>query len=68
MKIVRKLLAVVAAVLSILVIFLGLRAMGLTLANYDHFSVFDRVASWLLVALLFAISFVLMRFADRTLR
>ena len=46
MKIIRKTLAVVAAVLGILFIFLALRAIGLTLANYGDFSGFDRAASW----------------------
>jgi hypothetical protein len=68
MNAIRKLLAAVAAVVSIAFIFLALRLVGLTLSNYHPSTVFDRVAPWLVVAVLFGLSFVLMRFADRTLR
>jgi hypothetical protein len=68
MNAIRKLLAVVAAVLSIVFIFLALRLVGLTLSNYHPSTVFDRVAPWLVVAVLVGLSFVLMRFAARILR
>jgi hypothetical protein len=68
MNLFRKILAVFSAVLSILMIFLGLRAIGLTLSNYHPSTVWDRVGAWFVVAVLFAVSFVLMRFADRNLR
>ena len=68
MNLIRKLLAVVAALFSILFIFLTLRLIGLTLSNYHPSTFADRVAPWLMVALLFGLSFVLMRFADRNLR
>ena len=68
MKVIRRRLAVVSAVASILFIFLGIRAVGLTLSNYHPSTIFDRVAPWFVVALLFALSFVLMRFAERGLR
>lgn len=64
----RKLLAVVAAILSIVFIFLSLGAIGLTLSNYHPSTVFDRVAPWFVVAVLIGLSFALMRFASRTLR
>ena len=68
MNVIRKLLAIVAAILSILFIFLTLRLIGLTLSNYHPTTVFDRVAPWLMVAMQVGLSFVLMRFASRTLR
>lgn len=52
MNAIRKLLAVVAAVLSIVFIFLALRLVGLTLSNDHPSTVFDRVAPWLVVAAL----------------
>jgi len=68
MSVIRKLLGVVAAVLSIVFIFLTLGAIGVILSTYHPSTAFDRVASWLFVAVLVGLSFVLMRFADRTLR
>jgi hypothetical protein len=68
MNVIRKFLAVVAAVLSIVFAFLTLGAIGRTLSNYHPATLFDRVAAWLVVAVFFGLSFVLMRFADRTLR
>lgn len=68
MTVLRKLLAVLAALFSILLIFLTLRAIGLNLSTYHPSSLFDRIASWLIVAGLGALSFLLMRFASRTLR
>jgi hypothetical protein len=65
---IRSFLAVISAVLSIFFIFLAIRAIGLTLSNYHPSTAFDRVASWLVVAALFGLSFALMRFADRNLR
>lgn len=56
------------SVLSIVFVFLAIRAIGLTLSNYHPSSVFERVGSWLVVAALVGLSFVLMRFATRTLR
>lgn len=67
MNALRKLLAVVAAVFSILFIFLGMRAIGLTLSNCSKCTVLDRVAMWLVVAALFGLSYLLMRFAKKTL-
>jgi hypothetical protein len=67
MNVIRKLLGTVAAVLSILFIFLSIGAIGRTLSTYHPSTVFDRVASWLVVAVLLGLSFVLMRFAKRTL-
>lgn len=64
----RKFLAVVAAVLSILFIFLALRFIGLTLANYHQSSFFDEVASWSVVAVLVGLAFVLMKLAAGILR
>ena len=68
MNVIRKLLAVIAAILSILFIFLTLGLIGLTLSNYHPSTVFDRVAPWLIVAVQLGLSFILMRFASRTLR
>ena len=68
MNVIRKLLAVVSAIVSILFIFLAIRAIGLTLSNYHASTVLDRIAPWFVVAVLFGLSFVLMRFADRNLR
>lgn len=68
MSVVRKLLGGSAAILSILCIFLSMGAIGLTLSNYHPSTVFDRIAPWLVIAALIALSFVLMRFASRTLR
>ena len=65
---IRKLLAAVSAIASILFIFLGIWAIGLTLSNYHPSTVYDRVGPWFLVAVLFGVSFVLMRFAKRSLR
>ena len=68
MNVIRKLLAVVSATISILFIFLALGAIGRTLSNYHPSTAFDRVAPWFVVALLFGLAFVLMKFADRNLR
>ena len=68
MNVIRNLLVVVSAIVGILFIFLAIRAIGLTLSNYHPSTVFDRIAPWFVVAVLFGLSFVLMRFADRNLR
>ena len=65
--VIRKLLAVVSAIVSILFIFLGIWAIALTVSNYHPSTVFDRVGPWFLVAVLFGLSFALMRFAKRSL-
>ena len=63
----RKLLAVVSAIGSILSIFLALGAIGMTLSTYHPSTLFDRIAPWFVVAGLFGLSFVLMRFAKMNL-
>ena len=68
MNAIRKLLAVVATVFSILFIFLALGIIGQTLSTYVASTFFDRVAPWLGVAVLLGLAFVLLRFADKTLR
>lgn len=68
MKALRKLLAVVAALLSIAFIFMTIGVIGQTLSTYRPATALDRVAPWLIVAVLLGLSVVLMRFADRTLR
>lgn len=68
MNVIRKLLGVFVAILSILFILLTFRAIGVTLSNYHASTFFDRVALWLVVAVLFGLSYVLMRFAARVLR
>lgn len=68
MVVFRKLLAVVAAVLSILFVFLALRFVGLTLSNSHQSSFLDAVASWSVMAVRLALAFVLMKLAARFLR
>lgn len=68
MNAIRKLLAVVATVFSILFIFLALGLIGRTLSTYVPYTFFDRVVPWLGVAMLLGMAFVLLRFADKTLR
>jgi hypothetical protein len=65
---IRKVLAVVSAIGSILSVFLALGLIGRTLSNYHPSTAFDRVAPWFVVAALVGLSLVLMRFADRNLR
>ena len=68
MNVIRKLLAVLSAILSVLFVFLAIGAVGLTLSKYHSSTAVDRIAPWFIAALLFGVSFVLIRFADRNLR
>lgn len=68
MNAIRKLLAVVATVFSILFIFMALGLIGRTLSTYVPSTFFDRVFPWLGVGVLLGLAFVLLRFADKTLR
>jgi hypothetical protein len=68
MNAIRKILAALSAIVSILFIFLALGLIGQTLSKYAPTTLTDRIVPWVVVALFFCLAYVLMRFASKTLR
>ena len=68
MNVIRKILAMISALLGIFFLLLTFKAISMTLSDSHPSTAFEQVVEWSLVAALLGFSCVLMRFADHNLR